>query len=166
MPGSNLFVCSVCGDRHPGPPMAWRSETPDPWPDDDARRPGDSRTPELCVLRSEGRRFVYGELQVPVAGGDGPLVFGVWAEVAEADFDRLVAAWDSPDRAGEIAGRLATELPPYPGSTGLEVALRVGPPQTSTVVVLPPADHPLARDQRQGIDRARVRTIAEVFLHG
>ncbi len=106
------FVCGTCGNRHDGMirDIAYRL------PDDVAAIPKDERAArarfntDLCDM--DGRFFIRCLLQVPFRWSDNYFGWGVWVEVAEADFRAYLAIYDAdgsnePRRPGRLANRIA-----------------------------------------------------------
>ena len=104
---------------------------------------------------SDGRFFVRAVLVIPVRGGwarDG-FGWGAWAEVSRAEFERVIAAGDEPTRVNEppVAGRLANELKPFPGSERLAIQLRLQSPESVPLIDVIDAEHTLAQAQQTGV---------------
>ena len=58
-----------------------------------------------------------------------------------------------------------TWMGPYSSTLGLEAELHTQPIGVRPLVELAPSDHPLAREQREGIDMARVAELAAAAMH-
>ena len=64
-------------------------------------------------------------------------------------------------------GWLSTHLPVYePSTVNLKTLVHTQPVGERPLLELEPTDHPLAVEQREGIDLARVQELAERLLHG
>jgi len=162
------FLCRTCRQFHPDPPMHYGIAAPADWYEvpvaERARRCRLSG--DRCAI--DGARFyLLGNLEVPVRGVRERFSWDVWVELGAADFAAAAADWDRPGRVGEAPyrGRLATALPGYPDTTGLEVRVLARTVGRRPLLSLDPADHPLAADQRDGMTRDRVREIAERLIH-
>jgi len=165
---SEGYVCATCGKRHPGPPMEFGADAPDPYyAISDAER--DSRyelTSDLCVIGEE-HFFIRGCLEIPVLEGSGPFVWGVWCSLSKENFRRMVQMWEVEGREKEppYFGWLCTILPLYPSTLHLKTHVHTRPVGQRPFVELEPTNHPLAVEQRVGITMVRVREIAETLLH-
>ncbi|WP_406630932.1 DUF2199 domain-containing protein [Amycolatopsis sp. WGS_07] len=160
------FDCSCCGRRHDELPLAYGAPAPAYWHDGLAGQPGFVLGEEQCVLGGE-HFFVRGRLVLPMPDGED-FEWGVWVSLSEANFTRVTELWDDPARVDEppYFGWLSTELPGYePTTINLKTNLHSQPVGVRPLVELEPTDHPLALEQRNGIDRARVQEIAELLLH-
>jgi hypothetical protein len=75
--------------------------------------------------------------------------------------------WEAEGRESEplYFGWLATSLSLYPQTRGLKLNVHTMPVGHRPLIVVKPADHPLAIEQREGITMDRVREIAEFHLH-
>ena len=161
------YDCSCCGHRHDELPLAYGTVAPAFWHDGLAGKPGCLLDEELCKIDNE-HFFVRARLVLPLRDAEEEFEWGVWVSLSEPNFRRTIARWDDPAREDEppYFGFLSTELPGYPVSTlRLKTNVHTQPPGVRPVVELEPTDHPLAVEQRTGIDRARVQEIAELVLH-
>jgi hypothetical protein len=127
---------------------------------------------DTCIIH--GKRFyggkyyfIRGDLAVPVIDLPLPLIYTVWVSLSKQDFERAVALWNSPQRAEEppYPARLATSVPNYPETHSLKARLLAPAAGARLSIELEPTEHPLAIEQRDGIDRARVQEIAELMQH-
>ena len=75
--------------------------------------------------------------------------------------------WDDANRArlGPYFGWLCTKIPGYPDSVFLKTMVHQREVGARPYVELEASDHPLAVDQRAGIDRQRLRDIVVKLLH-
>jgi hypothetical protein len=122
---------------------------------------------EQCVIGEE-HFFVRGLVRLPVLDAEADFEWGVWVSLSRGDFLRMSDLWQAPGREAEPAysGSLATALPTYsPSTLDLRTLVHTQPVGLRPVVELEPADHPLAREQREGITVARVQRLAELLLH-
>lgn len=115
------------------------------------------------------RFFRYGSLELPIQGHDEPFIWGVWVELAPADYAR-------DEDLGEVQGRekeppyhgvFAVEIPFYEQRTeGLAVFLHERPVGVRPLVTLQADTHVLWSEQQNGIPVQRAEDIIEWFLHG
>jgi hypothetical protein len=112
--------------------------------------------------------FIRGVIEIPVTGRDEPFGWTVWVSVSGDNFARAVDAWYRPGRESEppYFGWLSNEISVYPDPTiNLKAYLRTRPVGQRPWIELEPTGHPLAVEQRNGIDEARVREIAARAMH-
>jgi hypothetical protein len=115
---------------------------------------------------TERRHFLRVLLSVPIRGEQQDVAWGVWVEVSAADWERAYDLWDDPKQAAEppFAATLANALKGYEGTLGLPGRVRLTSPTTAPLFELDASvDHPLAREQRQGVFPERV--IEWVSMH-
>jgi hypothetical protein len=108
---------------------------------------------------TDRRHFLRVLLSIPIRGERGDVAWGVWVEVSSADWERAYDLWDDPKQAKEppFPATLANTLRGYEGTLGLPGRVRLSGPKTAPLFEFDPAvDHPLAREQREGVDPARV----------
>jgi hypothetical protein len=108
---------------------------------------------------TERRHFLRVLLSMPIRGEERDCAWGVWVEVSGADWERAYELWDDP-RQGEtppFPATLANALRGYEGTLGLPGRVRLTAPGAAPLFELDPAtDHPLAREQREGVYGERV----------
>ena len=68
-------------------------------------------------------------LEVPIIGASEFFSWGVWVSLSEEDFERMSEMWEVAGRESEPAyhGSMATDLPFYPDTASLNVALHTRP---------------------------------------
>ena len=106
--------------------------------------------------------------QLSADGAMVPLVGGVWAEVSQPVYQRVMDLWDEAGQAEEppLAGRLANELPDYPSTLGLPGSIHLLGPSTAPEFRFPgELDHPLAREQQSGVYPERALEWVARFVH-
>ena len=161
------WTCKCCGRQQTGLPLDFAVPAPDPWfnAPEGERDPRHNRLDaDLCVIESK-EFYIRGCLQIPLIEHAAPFVWGVWVSVSQANFERVLALWDA-DASGQepMFGWLSNNISTYPPTFGLKtnVHLRGGGLRPS--IELEPTDHPLAREQRQGISLKRVEEIVSVCM--
>jgi hypothetical protein len=108
---------------------------------------------------TERRHFLRVLLSIPIRGEGRDVAWGVWVEVSRPDWERAYELWDDPKQAKEppFPATLANALRGYEGTLGLRGRVRLTGPKTPPVFELDPAvNHPLAREQREGVFPERV----------
>jgi hypothetical protein len=160
------FVCSVCGEFHAERMLDIRMSLPDAvYALDEEERERRAWIADDFVVLDTERHFVRGLLEIPVPELDSRFGYGVWTEVAEADFHELFRRWRDPDPGPAVDAALANELTPYVATTGLGSRLEPVSADRLPLVELLESDHPLAVDQRRGISADRSDELAATVLH-
>lgn len=162
------FECSRCGRWHDQLPFAYHAPAPVYWSEASAQHPESALGEEQCILNGE-HFFVRGRIRIPVLDADEDFEWGVWVSLSEENFVRMGDAWEQEGREREepMFGWLSNELSVYDEPTlNLPALVRTQPVGLRPLVELETdADHPLAREQRDGITLARVQELAERLLH-
>lgn len=126
---------------------------------------------DTCVLpTAQGTHFfIRGELRIPVIDAEvGDFAWSVWASLSEHNMKLQAKHWDDPDRVNlePMFGWLNTWLAPYEVAT-MNLAVNVHTREPGTVPLIemdPTSDHPLAREQREGITLHRVAELNHILL--
>jgi hypothetical protein len=79
------FTCSACGMVHEGLPYDFGASAPSLDPGELARA---RLTSDVCELGDD--RFVRACLEIPIIGGPGPLVYGVWVSLSVPHFAEFI----------------------------------------------------------------------------
>lgn len=164
--------CGTCGGEHDLSEMEPSYTYPDAYlavpPDERAIRAtvGSDECRLLDDRKSDPRYFLRVLLPMPVRGEREACAWGVWAEVTERAFARTRELWDDPAQYDEppFAATLANALNGYSATLGLpgQVTLS-GPAIIPTFELAGGLDHPLAREQRDGVHPERV--VEWLFAH-
>lgn len=160
------YTCGECAEVHHGLP-AWGADVPAYYDhvNDLARRRA-RLTGDSCVI--DGHYFIRGCLEIPIIGSHEWWSWGVWASLSERSFERSMELWDDParDREPPYFAWFSTTLPSslYPDTLGLKALVYERPPGERPLIILEPTDHPLARDQHEGIELDRARAMATMLL--
>ena len=167
MTGPFTFTCSVCGDIHIGVPDLGFDA---PWyyhqlSAEQKIDMGDL-TSDTCVISGKDF-FIRGCLELPVIGHPEPFAYGVWVSLSQANYERYVALFESTARHNESPyfGWLCNNLPDYPATLSLKTHVHLRPYPLRPRIELEATDHPLAREQRNGISTGRLREILEANEH-
>ncbi|WP_245246741.1 DUF2199 domain-containing protein [Streptomyces lonarensis] len=147
--------------------MNYTAAAPAVWEQDFAEADGCLLSADQCVIAAQ-HYFVKGLIEIPVIGSDEVFSWGVWVSLSQESFSRVSELWDTPGREDEepYFGWLTTDLPVYPTATfNLKTLVHTRPVGERFVIELEPTEHPLAVEQRTGIDLERVREIASAVLH-
>lgn len=150
------------------PPLVYDTDAPAYWyglpPEEREERA--ELTSDQCVI--DGKHFfLRGNLEIPILDSEEKLVWGVWVSVSEESFWRATELWEQEGRESEMPyfGWLSTALPTYPETVSMKSRLRTRPVGLRPLVELLPSEHPLSREQQEGISYERVREIADAVLH-
>lgn len=162
--------CACCGQRFSGLP-ALAAAAPDAWGGQggteaneevlSGRRP--LLTDDFCLVKDG--QFIRCTLELPLLGGDGDaLAFGVWASLSQANFDLYVETMDGGAQGGlgPWFGWFSSSLPAYPGARGLKCHVRPQDGGVRPLIELEPTDHPLAKEQREGISLDRALEVLAI----
>jgi hypothetical protein len=155
------WVCGVCGKTHEGAISDYAWKLPD-----DVWAAGEEHRTQMLEWSEDmsfvdRRWFVRGMLEVPYKFGPGRWGWGLWAEVDESVLKRYSEIWEL-DGSNEprVSGKIACKISLFPDSVGLPVEIQFGPPDLRPSFFLPAdSTHPLALEQRNGIDEQRYHEI-------
>jgi hypothetical protein len=166
--------CSQCGKEHDIFSIEPRYTRPDAFlriPEHEREhrtRCGD----DWCRLRDRDggneQFFFRATMPFEVLGEQRRLHWGVWVEVSEPVYRRVMDLWDDPQQAGEPAlpGVLANQLPDYPPTTNLPGLIHLIAPNSAPQFRLAgEVDHPLASEQRNGVYPERALESVSRFIH-
>ena len=126
---------------------------------DGGKSDNDELTDDLCVWTDDAGEpafFIRGLLTIPVLDADDDFRFGVWSSLSGASFERIVELWDDPARIEEdpYFGWLSNSIPGYPDTVSLPLSVITGSLELRPSFLLHDGDHPLIREQREGITAA------------
>jgi len=160
---NHAWACRCCGKQFYTLPLDFACAAPDHWfglpeAERDARGKLDS---DVCIIDNTDI-FVRGCLEIPIAGSGEKFIWGVWVSVSRQSFDRVVELWDAAIIENEppLFGWLCNNIRTYPPTLGLKTHLHLRGEGIRPAIELEPTDHPLAKEQREGISIERVEEIA------
>lgn len=162
------FVCRSCHEIHEGmPTFGWD------WPLQYLAVPEGERhercklTSDTCVIDGDAF-FVRGCVELPVHGQKEPFAWGVWVSLSQRNFQQFVELYNVKERAshGPFFGWLSSHIWIYPDTMNLKTMVHLRDDGIRPWIELEPADHPLAIEQRAGIDVERVAEIYSLMVHG
>jgi hypothetical protein len=164
----NSFVCSSCGQEHPGVPLSFAAGYPDPYanlsPDDrDARAVVSS---DQCIIDQQ-EFYIRGCLEIPILGTDEVFLWGLWARIKEEVFDEIDDHWESNGRENAIGpykGRLANAVSIYSDTLNQRLEIQIRPVGSRPLFILEEADNPLSVEQRQGLTRQKAAEYGCLLL--
>lgn len=157
------WVCSTCGSSHPGLAFAYGFDAPVWWAaaSEDDRLRG-ALSADTCVLPvgDEVHYFVRGALELPLRDLHGEVFsWNVWVSLSRANWELTTAHWEDAARVdlAPMFGWLSNSLPYAMETTNLAVNVHTRAPGTIPAIeVDPSSDHPLVKEQLNGITLHRV----------
>lgn len=155
---TDSVLCDTCGKAHPREEIELVLVLPQPVFElsDDERTKRCDISGDMCAI-DRSRFFIRGLLPIPVRGRGVPYRIGLWAEVNESTFGRIYALWEDPSQVDEplLPAILANDVPLVPSTMGVEVDIRLTGPATRPDFYLRDTPHPLAIEQRHGVNAHR-----------
>ena len=167
---SHEFTCRTCGKLHDADDISFGADAPVQWNlISDQERARSELGGEQCVLEADGKRhfFVRACLEVPIKGTTRTFTWGVWVSLSEKSFLEMADHWEDPSRTrfGPYFGWLCTKIPEYPDTVFLKTMVHQSPVGHRPIVELDATEHPLAVDQRTGVEPSRMQEIISKVLH-
>ena len=161
------FQCNRCGQFHEGVP-SFGADAPLTFyqvPEMHRAKRCDLGSDD-CVIDGE-HFFVRGCLEIPVLGEVDPLTWGVWVSLSKASHLQWVESFDLEHRShiGPFFGWLNARLGPYPDTMNLKTRVHLRDGGIRPLLELEPTEHPLAREQREGISAERVAELFSAVVH-
>ncbi len=149
-------------------PLDWGFDEPSHW--DGGKSTDDFLSEDLCVWTDDAGEkayFIRGVLHIPVVDSDETLGYGVWSSLSRRSYERVVELWEDAGRVHEdpYFGWLSNSIAGYPETLNLACDVVTADLNLRPAIVLHEGDHPLIREQREGITMARVQEIAAEMLH-
>jgi hypothetical protein len=164
------FTCPTCGAEHDLDEISFGTDAPLQWDLlSEDERSGSLLGGEQCEIESgEGHSFyIRACLEIPIRNTGRSFTWGVWCSLSEQSYEEIVEHWEHPARAtiGPHFGWLCTNIPGYPDAAFLKTMVHQREAGARPCVELEATDHPLALDQRDGIEEERLRGIVIGLLH-
>jgi hypothetical protein len=165
------FTCTCCGKVHEGSPSLAFSA---PWHystlSEEQRSAMATIDSDLCTItHDEGTDyFVRCVLEISIDGVSEPFTWGVWVSLSEKSFKRYVETTDDPVEGEVYFGWFCNQLTCYPETLSLPTDVLVQPRGKRPHLRLHRGggdEHPLVRDQLNGISVTRAQEIAEAASH-
>lgn len=144
------YTCTTCGEEHDDLP-AIGSAAPFHWSDEYKDDTTSLLTSDLCII--EGRdHFVRGVIQIPIRDSDQTFDWGVWVSQKKENFELYRKHFRDGVQIGPFFGWLSTKIEYFEEDTiNLKGMAHFSTDGTRPLIVLEPTDHPLAKQQRDGI---------------
>jgi len=154
--------CKVCGREHGDLPHLSAS-APDHWSEALEQDPDSHLDEDLCIVQARDF-FVRAVIEIPVRDGKEPFGWGVWVSLRRENFE----LYREHPRSGELGpffGWLSTGIADYREDTlNLKTRVHFRGDGLRPLVELHPCDHPLYRQQQEGISLDQAWEI--VHRHG
>ncbi len=164
----STYICKTCSEEHEGPPLSYGAQAPAAYygVPEAQREKRCWLSTDQCIIDDE-YFFILGNIYIPVVDREEIFNWMVWVSLSEKNYERASELWDTPGREKELAyfSWLSTELPCYPSTLHLKTNIHTQEVGTRPVVELQELDHPLFKEQKEGITWARVKEIASLILH-
>lgn len=159
--------CAICGKVHEELPLVLAFKRPaDFFKVPEAEQAARIKiNDDLCVI--DGREFlIRGVLEIPIPESADTFDWGVWAGIAQDDFERCIDLWDSEEAHLEPAfsGTLSGGLPPYPESDGLAIRIQLRSDNDRPLFIVESSTHPLGFDQKNGISLAKAHSFLAMMV--
>jgi hypothetical protein len=163
------YFCATCGQFHSGLSISYAADSPDSyaWLKESEREERAALGSDQCIIDEE-KYFLRGLIELPIIGFKDVFLWGVWASIWKEDFDEISDHWETTGREGLIGpykGRLNNHLSEYPDTLNLKCSIRIEPVGSRPLFHIDEPDHPLAKEQRQGISLERIQQIASRLMH-
>lgn len=167
------WECGTCGHQHEGLATVFGARAPDMWLHASAaEREAGELTSDLCVLDVQGQRhcFLRGHIEIPVIDVPGDVFsWSAWVSLSQESMKKIAEHWDDPARASlpPVFGWLCNELPYKKSTISIPTHVHTREPGVVPYIQLDPSvDHPLVREQGEGISLHRLAEINEAALGG
>lgn len=165
------WKCATCGHQHGGLATVFGAQAPDVWLyASAAEREAGELTDDMCVLEVKGQQhyFLRGHIEIPVIDAPGDVFsWSAWVSLSQESMEKMVKHWDDPARASlaPVFGWLCNELPYENPTTSIPTHVHSREPGVVPYIQLDPSvDHPLVREQGNGISLHRLAEINESAL--
>lgn len=153
------YRCACCGEVHEGLPDVGFAEPYHYASLSDEERSTSHLSSDFCTIDDE-HFFVRACLPVPLKGQKEEFVWGVWVSLSRSNYQRYREIFEEPEpNEGPYFGWLCSRIPGYPDTLHLKTRVHLEPYPTRPRVELEPTDHPLAVEQRDGIELDRLMEL-------
>lgn len=165
----HIWTCKCCGRTYSRLPLSYGFSAPDylyfvP----EAERPSRTILDRYICAIDDQDFFLRGCLEIPIIGREEKFVWTLWMSLSKQSLKRFVDLTALPVPADEPPrlGRIGNALPGYPVTLEMRGRLHFRGDGLVPLVRLDDADHPLARDQRDGISLDRLQELAPLIMPG
>ena len=121
---------------------------------------------DLCIIKNE-HFFIKGNVEIPIKDSNDFFAYTIWVSLSPENFQHAVKHWNDPKRDGSdpYFGWFSNRLIGYSDTINLKTHVHIRDIGIVPFIELEPTHHPLAIEQIEGITMARVKEIAELYLH-
>jgi hypothetical protein len=167
-----MTACGICGEEHEFLDPTFRRPEAYVRLDDRMRSENAQADDNLCRISFPGepsRHFVRGVLPVPVPDRPDGLMWGLWAEVSEAAFRRVLELWSAPDQSSEppFDAELANVIPSYRDTLGLPMRVFLtGPTSRPRFEFDANVHHPFVEECQRGVTGHRAAEWNKLIEEG
>ena len=156
------YTCTTCGQEHSDLPHVGFA-APYYWADTLKDDPASLLTEDLCI--AEGHDFfVRGIIEIPVHGYEPGFGWGVWVSHKQENFETYRGQPDT-STIGPFFGWLSTKIDYFPESTlQVKTMAHYRGGGLRPRIVLEDSQHPLCRQQRDGISLAEAWRIVHHYI--
>ncbi len=165
------FKCSSCKNVHRGL-FDLACGKPEQWPGPETKVPNADvlgathvLSEDFCIL--EGTHyFVRCVLELPIIGSKKAFGYGVWSTLSRKNFEQYLERFNSGNYQGfgPWFGWFSNSLKGYPETLNMKCHVHPRNGRQRPLIELEPNDHPLAKEQLDGISFDRLLDI--YALHG
>jgi len=165
------YKCSGCGQVHEGiPHVVCKAPCYYDGASPEDREKNFKLTSDTCVMKEgdDTHYFVRAAMLMPIRGTDVQFGWGIWVSLSEKNFNRYLALRTDEEIAAEPAyfGWFANNIgEDYPDATRLKCRVDLQPGNKRPLVTLEPTEHPLSREQREGMSVEQVAKILSSLEH-
>jgi len=155
--GALRWKCGSCDEWHTGPCLDFGHDEPYYW---EGETESSHLNEDFCSI-DDRDFFVRGLIKLPILGTEETFNWGVWGSLSRENFQRLVEMNDD-DRRIDLPcmfSWLSTRIANYPETLSLKMYAHIQKAGMRPHFHLEESDHPLAREQRNGISPERIREI-------
>jgi hypothetical protein len=151
-------VCAICGEEHAVLDPTFRRPEAFVRLDPSVREAHARADDDLCSITLPGaasRWFVRGVLPVVVVDRSEDLWWGLWAEISETAFNRIMELWSNSEQQREspFSGQLANVIPSYPNTLGLPLTVQLtGAKSRPRLRFASAKSHPFVHECEAGVD--------------
>ena len=161
------WTCRCCGKQYDTLPLSYGTDAPVPWSNlpEAERAARATLTADFCRI-DERHFFVRGCIEIRVIDLRESFVWSAWVSLSKENMKRALELWDQSgiDDEPPKFGWLCSSLPTYPQTMGLKTHVHFRS-ELRPLIEIEPTDHPLAKEQRNGMSVERVQEIAAALQH-
>lgn len=165
------FICACCGKPQRGSP-AYGYDKPIDYFDIPENERGDrvQHDTDTCVIDRD-QHYIKCTLDIPIIGAEEPLCWGVWIKLTAPAFKAYWKGIGADQSSFKEVGWLDCTLPGYNdldrdgNLITLEVDVVGNPAGLRPSVYLRDRDHPLVRDQQNGLSWAQAKAYVSAMPH-